>query len=227
MFGWWSDSIVFDTSCNNPWLMSIELDLWLQFLEVVVLLLTLRAGFLSAKATADANELKLLPFLTIFIRREGREKTFRIRNMGEGVAYDIKIKPWFFIVKDIRKIWRLELFLSGTNVLDSKRDEQDLDSRTYANGKEVDLGELLLAHLDPVNKSPLGYFRFTIVFKDIRGRPYYTVIETNSGGVNIFIPSVRLRFYDKIALIMMDFVSYLHRRWCSFKWDMFQNLTLL
>ena len=90
----------------------------LSLMNIILIFLTVLIMYLSWNAAMKANELQLLPLLAIYFRGNAlKDRTIRIRNIGKSPAYDIKIESFATILTDVQHVWRLDLSLSGTNVL--------------------------------------------------------------------------------------------------------------
>ena len=181
----------------------------LNFVTVFILAFTAYEGFKSLREISKANELKLLPLPIIFFKGKsltGREIT--IKNVGEGTAYDIKIEDYYQILTDIQRLWKLQMKLTGTNVL-IKNEERSLDIKFYENGKEGQAKEFLIFHLDPEETHERSNVRLFITYKNSSGVKYYCKIETGKNGLRILIPSKKIGIIDSLIMFLISLKSNL------------------
>lgn len=146
----------------------------------------------TSRATSNANNLKLLPLLGIyFYHQPGRHDLFKIKNLGEGVAYNIQIDPWTIILQDLQEIIDFKMSIPGTNIL-AKDEEKEVDTEVYINGTKSSMsGEMILAYLRRQNITGIQ-----IQFKDATGRKCACLINISEKQVNILKPTYRLGFFS-------------------------------
>jgi len=179
----------------------------LSLLNIILILVTVFVSYLSWKASIKANELQLLPLLAIYFRGKSMsDRKIRIRNIGKSPAYDVKIESFVNIVRDIQKIWKLDLYIAGTNVL-VPDEEKDLTPRATSNGEKVNMSELMIFHLDPEENHKRNRIGLIITFRNAEGNNYYSKVETGVGGLFIS-PAKRLNLTGNI---------YLKYGWCKEK----------
>ena len=91
----------------------------LNIFTVTALVFTAWEAFKSSRASSEANNLKLLPLLAIYFhyRQRNGHDTFTIKNLGEGVAYNITVYPWTLIFQDTQEILEINMSTTGTNIL--------------------------------------------------------------------------------------------------------------
>lgn len=150
----------------------------------------------TSRATSEANNLKLLPLLGIYFypNRSGNE-LFRVKNIGEGVAYNIEIDLWTLIFQDSHDIMEFKMEISGTNIL-AKNEEKDIQTKVYVNGKESPMDhDLKLAFLRGFDKSEIQ-----LQFKDATGKKCACLISISKKKVNILKPAYRLNLFSKIDI---------------------------
>lgn len=163
---------------------------------IPILAWTAWEAFQTNRATSNANNLKLLPLLGIyFYRQTGRHDSFKIKNLGEGVAYDIQIDPWTLIMQDTQELIDFKMSMPGTNIL-VKDEEKEVDTEVYINGTRSNMsGGMIVAYLRGLNTSGIQ-----IQFKDATGRKCACLINISEKRVNILKPTYRLNFFSKINI---------------------------
>ncbi len=176
-------------------------------LTIVVLVWTAIETAKARRSSNEANEIKLLPLLVI--RFEGKflkNVQFYIENIGEGVAYNIKIKPWKSYFGAEGKKWEcLEMRskVKGTNAL-AKGEKAQLHVVAYKDGKTTEfqegLKEFLTFMMTPSTDMALtgGSINLRIEFKNAYSKTYFTVIATGSGGTEILQPAIRLIWKNRL-----------------------------
>jgi len=189
----------------------------LSLFNVGLIFLTALVAFLSWRAARKANELQLLPLLAIYFRGKAmRDRKIRIRNIGKSPAYDIKIESFVNILKDVQRVWRLDLSLAGTNVL-VPEEEKDLKLRATSNEKEADMGDFMIFHLDPEQDHIRDRIGLILTFRNAEGNYYYSKVDTGVGGLFIR-PSKRLNVWGRIYLFYRQRVEDLLLAWYKLKW---------
>ena len=149
----------------------------ISFLTVVILAWTAIEAFRGRRATAKSNELSLLPVLGIYFKGNSmRDRIIRIRNVGNGPAYSIKIDNYYLILDDIQKMWKMTLRVGGTNLL-VPDEERDLEIKTWSNNKEVENKDFMIFALDPEGTDKIKRISIPIFFRNALGDNYYTVVE--------------------------------------------------
>jgi len=189
----------------------------LNLLNVVLILITAFVSFLSWRAARKANELQLLPLLAIYFKGKSiHDRKIRIRNIGKSPAYDIKIESFANIIKDIQHVWRLDLSLSGTNVL-IPDEEKDLTLKSTDNGKEADMGDFMVFHLDPEEEHKRDRIGLLMTFRNAEGNRYYSEVETGPGGLFVR-PAMRLNLSGKFYLNYRKLFERVLLTWYEFRW---------
>lgn len=185
---------------------------------IIILALTAITGFLSIKRTSEANELSILPLLVIkFVGQAMKDRTIIIKNIGNGTAYDINIGRYVLIITDIQYLWELKARIKGVNVMEPG-EKKKLLSTAFQNGKESDVKEFLIFHLDPEEeheREPVGLF---ITFKNAKGIKYYEKIETGPDGLTIVIPPKRLNLYGSLIIWQSNFTTWFQLKYYKFLW---------
>lgn len=156
------------------------------FTGVVVSLYT-KVTFDLKKVSEEQKELSMLPLFAVYFRgKKGTKKKFRIRNIGNGVAFDINIdRTRWTITAD--KVIHLKLRLSGTNVL-IPEEERDLENKVLVNGREnSDLSMVVHFDEDFANRD----YKLVIKFKNILGIEYKSIIRAGKSGISILQPPIR------------------------------------
>lgn len=172
------------------------------FVTVIVLAFTAHEGFRSARATSEANELSILPLLTLkFVGKPMRDRGITIKNIGYGVAYDIKIEKYLLFITDIQYLWELQLSIKGVNILE-QNEEKQLFVKTFQNGKETDVKDFLIFHLDPDEDHERKQTGFFITFKNAKGNEYFLKITTGPNGLSFKIPPRKL---NAAGIILMQY----------------------
>jgi len=189
----------------------------LSLLNIFLIFLTAWVAYLSWRAAKKANELQLLPLLSIYFRGDSmKDRKIMIKNIGESPAYDIRIESFVNIIKDIQKVWRLELLITGTNVL-VPDEEKVLHLKATSNGKEAEIGDFMVFHLDPEAEYERSRIGLVITFRNAEGKYYYSKVETGLGG--LFIKSVkRLNLFGKLYLGYNKFKEKILLSWYKFRW---------
>lgn len=193
----------------------------LEIITLIVLAYTAWQAFRSSYATAKANELKLLPLLTIHLGMNQYVDDFLIKNFGEGPALDIHIEPWILVLRDLQRMWELKMRLdSDVNILESKATKR-VDYKFYSNGVEqtITAAQFMLVHLSPRHTGKLPRVTLTIRFKNALGERYFTDIETGRGGVNVKVPARKIRLRDEIRfLLRFNLKTFVYLNGYKFFW---------
>lgn len=181
----------------------------INFITIILLTLTAIAGFLSSWANAKANEIKLLPLPVIyFLGRIFKDRKILIKNIGYGVAYDIKVEDFVEILIDIQKIWLLKTNLVGVNYLENGA-ERSLENKLFENGKEISDKDFILFHLDPDEKHERKDVVLLITFKNAIGVKYYCRFSTGRKGLKIITPARRYTILTFIWIVFISLQSFL------------------
>lgn len=189
----------------------------LNIVNVILILLTASVTYLSWRTAKKANELQLLPLLAIYFRGKAmKDRIIRIRNIGKSPAYDIKIESFMNIIKDIQHVWRLDLSLSGTNVL-VPDEEKDLALKATDNGKEASMNEFMVFHLDPEEEHKRDRVGLLLTFRNAEGNYYYSEVETGVGGLFVR-PARRLNLWSKLYISYRKNSEKLLLSMYEFKW---------
>ncbi len=165
-------------------------------LTVAILAITAWEGFKTSRATSDSNKLKLLPLLGLYFyhQRNGGD-SFKIKNLGQGVAYDIRIDPWILILQDIHEIIEFKMKISGTNIL-PKDEEKEVTTEVYENSKKSNLDKgVALAIMRGLHTSGI-----LIEFKDSTGKNCACKISISNNDVNILKPAYRTNFMSNFIV---------------------------
>jgi hypothetical protein len=151
----------------------------------------------TSRATSQANNLKLLPLLGLYFYqgRRSEDDTFKVKNLGEGVAYDIQIDEWTLIAQDTHEIVDLKMAMPGTNIL-SRDEEKEIETEVYVNGEKTNISRgFMLALFRGLNKSGIQ-----IHFRDATGRECACLIGFDNKYVNILKPTYQVRFWHRIDI---------------------------
>ncbi|SRR5260221_345965 len=166
--------------------------------------------------TALANELKLLPLLVISIKGKSFEdKRFHIKNMGEGVAYRIKIEVFALILTDVQKVWSLQLKLGGTNVL-GRDDERKLAVYDHEDKKTSDNTSFLTIWLGEGEKRE--DITLLVTFYNSLGNKYCSLLEFGRDGLTIAMPPRRSNFRLRVFLLVRRARSFLRITFWRIVW---------
>lgn len=187
----------------------------LSLMNIILIFLTVLIMYLSWSVAKKANELQLLPLLAIYFRGKAlKDRVIKIRNIGKSPAYDIKIESFTTILTDVQHLWRLDLSLSGTNVLVAD-EEKDLTAISTDNGKITDMNDFMIFHLDPEEDHERKRVNLLLTFRNAEGNRYYSKVETGIGGLFVKPPRRlnvlgklyigRRRYYEKLLLILHKF----------------------
>jgi len=191
----------------------------ISFLTVVILAWTAIEAFRGRRATAKSNELSLLPVLGIYFKGNSmRDRIIRIRNVGNGPAYSIKIDNYYLILDDIQKMWKMTLRVGGTNLL-VPDEERDLEIKTWSNNKEVENKDFMIFALDPEGTDKIKRISIPIFFRNALGDNYYTVVEMGFGGVEVKKAPSRLGLSDHIRLKTASLLTTIQIKWIKFTWQ--------
>ncbi len=171
----------------------------LNLFNVILIFTTAFVAYLSWRAARRANELQLLPLLAIyFTGKPIHDRKIQIKNIGKSPAYEIRIESFANILTDIQHVWRLDLSLSGTNVL-VPDEGKDLTLHSTDNGKEAEMGDFMVFHLDPEEKHQREKVDLLMTFRNAEGHCYYSEVETGLGGLYV-LPAKRLNWWGKLYL---------------------------
>ncbi len=168
-------------------------------ITIILLALTTLAGFLASRAASIANKLKLLPFFIISFTNDTKDINIKIKNLGEGVAFDLKIEPFILILTDHQDIFRLYLKIKDVNVL-AKDEEKVLKSEVFENDKKMIHSDFLTIYLKPNFNDHLKKVGLVVIFKNALGDKYFSVVETSSEGINVQVPPKRLDIFGYLWL---------------------------
>lgn len=189
----------------------------LNLVNIFLIFLTAFVAYLSWRAVKKANELQLLPLLAIYFRGDSmKDRKIRIRNIGKSPAYDIQIESFINILRDIQKVWRLDLAMTGTNVL-VPDEEKDLYLKATSNGKEASMGDFMVFHLDPEEGHQRGRIGLILTFRNAEGNYYYSKVETGLGGLFVR-PAKRLNVLGRLYLNYRRFSENALLCWYKFIW---------
>lgn len=183
----------------------------------LVALFTALAAFNSARAASEANEIKLLPILAIYFSNKTSRYQFSIRNLGEGPAFNIQITPWTVLLTDLKQIWELKMSILNTNLIPSKEEEL-INYKSLINGKEVNVSDIMAAHLHPETSSNLPRVTVTITFTNALRHKYFTYIELGKEGPKVLIPSRRLDWNTMLIFKFNALKEYIKLLWWKFIW---------
>ena len=193
----------------------------LNIINVVLIFLTGLVTYLSWRTAKKANELQLLPLLSIYFRGTStRDRKIRIRNIGKSPAYNIKIASFTILITDVQKVWKLDLRLTGTNVL-VPEEERDLTLIGTSNGKRANMEDYLVLFLDPDAEHERNRISLVMTFTNAEGNNYYSQIETGVGGLFIK-PARRLDICGKLYLYFRRSWDNLIQGYYKFKWKFTQ-----
>jgi hypothetical protein len=148
----------------------------------------------SSRAANEANELKLLPLLGIYFYyvRNGEDR-FTIKNLGDGVAYDIAIDPWTLIMQDAQELIECKMSISGTNLL-AKGEEKDIYFEVEVNGQKLTRSNSMMTAAMRSYSTDIQ-----ILFKDATGKKWITTIKTSEKQVSIVRPPQRFGLIGKVS----------------------------
>jgi len=127
--------------------------------------------------TVRQNELNICPIILVDLGREG----FVYKNRGRGVALNIETENVIFNVIDPPKTYNL-IFNKINNILVN---EQSLVRGKVLNEEGNDIGgfDIFFAHFDPIVAE--FDFEIPILYTDIFGTPYETILGCGKGGIRI------------------------------------------
>jgi len=189
----------------------------LSLVNVILIFLTALIMYLSWDADKKANELQLLPLLAIYFRGKAlKDRIIKIRNIGKSPAYDIKIESFTTILTDVQHVWRLDLSLSGTNVLVTD-EEKDLTIISTDNEKDTEMNDFMIFHLDPEENHKRERINLLLTFRNAEGNCYYSEVETGMGGLFVR-PSKRLDLWGKYYISRRKYHEKLLLILYKFKW---------
>lgn len=172
----------------------------------------------SARLTSEANELQLLPLLSVEFEGNRSTNKFILKNIGYGPAFDVQIDPWLIVLTDIRQVWELKMKLTENDLIETG-DCKAIEATAFINGRVSPVADLMLANLHPNTSSKLPRVKITIQFTNAGSRRYFAIIETGRGGVKIISPSRKLTLHAKIKLFFLTrfkptlIVSIFRVRW--------------
>lgn len=184
----------------------------LNLTSVILLLATAWINYRSWKTASRANELQLLPLLSIYFRGKAMsDRKICIRNIGKSPAYDIKIEHFVLVLYDIQRIWRLEMEMVGTNVL-VPDEERGLLLKGTVYGQTADIKEFLIHHLDPEEEHERKRINLILNFRNAEGKHYFLEFETGIGGLNVK-PARKINILSRIYLLVkkIDEVLFIAR----------------
>jgi len=179
----------------------------LNFLNIVILALTAIFGFNAARQASYTNELSLLPLLAIYFRKiKDKERPFafyviRIKNVGNGVAYNINVHPLILFLHDIHTYWTIYFQIQDTNVIAPGK-ERTLETRSYAREKRATLEDIITNFLKSGDKKNKPIY-IPITFKNAKGDDYYCIAECGQDTVLIKSPSKRISLLDRVYLLWL------------------------
>lgn len=164
-------------------------------LTIPILAWTAWEALKANRATSNSNNLKLLPLLGMYLtRRSNEDDLFKVKNLGEGVAYGIKIDSWMLIFQDTHEIVEFNMSVTGTNIL-SKGEDKIISTKVFINGNPATISTgLTLAYLTGFNTE------IQIHFKDARGKKYASLIQLSDKQVNIVKPAYRVDLLSGINI---------------------------
>ncbi|MFA4827419.1 MAG: hypothetical protein WC596_04195 [Candidatus Shapirobacteria bacterium] len=189
----------------------------LSLLNIVLIFTTALVAYFSWKTANKANELQLMPLLAVYFKGIAmKDRKIRIRNIGKSPAYDIKIESFVNIVRDIQKVWRLDLSMTGTNIL-VPDEERDLKIESTSNGVTADMAEFIIFHLDPEAEHKRDRIGLLLTFRNAEGNYYYSRVETGFGGLKMF-PAKKLNIIGKMYVCYRKYSEMVLLSWYRLKW---------
>lgn len=183
----------------SQWYLSLTTQSWftptVSALTLPILAWTAWEALKSSRATSDANNLKLLPLIGIYFLTQGdRGELFQIKNLGEGVAYDITIDHWMLILQDTQEIIEFRMTVPGTNIL-SKGEEKNIVTDIFINGQKTHIST------DMRHAMMKGFgSEIQLHFKDATGRKCASLIKLSEEQVNIKKPTYRIGLLSTINI---------------------------
>lgn len=160
----------------------------------------------SRNSSNKTNEISLLPLL--IVEFEGKFFTkgvkFYIKNLGDGVAYNVQINPVKCYFGDGKKWEKLGMktVVKGTNAI-SKNQKVDLHILTYRDDVRDNfggIGDFLMFMMVPSTDEAMkgGKINLIIEFTNAYSKKYFTIISTGSGGTDIVQPAIRSNWRNKL-----------------------------
>jgi hypothetical protein len=189
----------------------------LSLLNVILIFATVLVTYFLWKTANKANELQLMPLLAVYFKgMVMKDRKIRIRNIGKSPAYDIKIESFVNIIRDVQKVWRLDLSMTGTNIL-IPDEERDLKVKSTSNGVVADMDEFMIFHLDPEQEHKRDRIGLLLTFRNAEGNYYYSRVETGLGGLKMF-PAKKFNIIGKIRVGYRKYSEMGLLNWYRFRW---------
>ncbi len=181
----------------------------LNLFSTCAICLTAGVAISSLRTSKKANKLKLLPLLSIYFEGSTlRDRKIQVKNIGNSPAYDIKVEHFLLIWTDIHQIWKLDLKIPGTNVLEAGKDKYFILKGTV-DGKDADIKDFLVFHLDPDEEHGRRRTRLVITFRNALDNYFYIEIETGAGGLFVG-PAKEINFWSKLYLRKKEISEYIY-----------------
>lgn len=130
------------------------------------------------RLTSKQVDLQMAPILVIYFRENPRRIT--VKNIGQGVAFDVKFEKVTLVLEGIRKIAEYKLKIDNPPILIPK-EERRVRGQMFLNGNEILKGAPGdgTVWLDP--KYSLADFEFVLSYSDMEKRTYNSKV---SAGIN-------------------------------------------
>lgn len=164
-------------------------------ITIPILAWTALEGWRAAKEAARANYLRLAPVIGIYyhhLKAKG-VSWFKIKNLGQGVAYDVEVEPWIFIAQDAQKIFICTMCKPGTNII-APGEDRSITFEVEINGKRVADADMLMLEAMR-SRGP----EIVVGFKDAIGRKWWTKIKVSEGSIRIVAPPQLLGIGHRIG----------------------------
>ncbi|MFA4941151.1 MAG: hypothetical protein WC582_00945 [Patescibacteria group bacterium] len=160
----------------------MTLENYLDIISIIILGLTGYIIYLYTKAAQETNSIRLRPVLNLYLRGEGGNEYFALRNIGETTAYNIQVHPI-----EIEGYTYEFTFKQSNFILESNGDEKRIffPTRKMPNGgiqgtnmiwlkQHLVLKQLTDEAFQAVAKL---YLSFLINYNNINGEKFYSVFK--------------------------------------------------
>lgn len=184
----------------------------LTFISIVVLAYAAIQAFKTRKATAQQAVLTVLPIL--FIEFETRKDDMgmdvdllRMKNDGNGPAFNIRVDDVTFDFLDINDRWTMKMNLKPDHLV--AKDSSVIGAAVFdKSGEDVEAADFTTQRIRHRTDRTMS---LVVYFKDVTGKRYVTLVETGKGIARVRRPSapygLRLKCKYRVWYLVLNFAS--------------------
>jgi hypothetical protein len=167
---------------------------WILF---ILGLVTATVAIRSFRAARRQNELSTVPILLLQQDGQGNASIFRLVNLTDRFAYNIKISPVYLTYADKLNILRVEFLLDGKNYIGG-RESLQLSERVLDDGAvSTEKFANIISNMPSMSERKNSLL---VRFRDSQGIEYYTKIGFARGNERIVQAPTKLTYVRSIWL---------------------------